>query len=92
MPPKRSWIQEERRRTLGDWVAFCPSCGHVVRYFDEHEDERPTVCPQCSATLVARCPACDARLSSAFQVECEDCGAALRSNELHGVRIRREGR
>ena len=29
--PKRNWIQEERRRTLGDWVAFCPSCGHVVQ-------------------------------------------------------------
>ena len=36
----RNWIQEERRRTLGDWVAFCPSCGHVARYFEEHEDER----------------------------------------------------
>ena len=35
---KRNWIQEERRRTLGDWVAFCPSCGHVVRYFEDLED------------------------------------------------------
>ena len=40
--PKRNWIQEERRRTLGDWVAFCPGCGHVARYFEEHEDARPT--------------------------------------------------
>ena len=38
---KRNWIQEERRRTLGDWVAFCPSCGHVARYFEDHEDGAP---------------------------------------------------
>jgi len=90
--PKRNWIQEERRRTLGDWVAFCPSCGHVARYFEEHEELRPTTCPLCSTDLVARCPACDARLPSAFQVECEECGTELRANELFGGRIRRQGR
>ena len=90
--PRRNWIQEERRRTLGDWVAFCPSCGHVARYFEDHEHERPTECPQCATTLVARCPACDARLPSAFQVECEECGAALRPDELFGGPIRRRGR
>ena len=90
-PAKRNWIQEERRRTLGDWVAFCPGCGHVARYFEDHEDERPTTCPQCSETLIARCPACDARLPSAFQVECEECGAELRPNELFGGAIRRQG-
>ena len=89
---KRNWIQEERRRTLGDWVAFCPSCGHVARYFEEHEELRPTLCPQCEATLVARCPSCDARLPSAFQVECEECGTPLRENELFGGPIRRAGR
>jgi RNase P subunit RPR2 len=89
---KRNWIQEERRRTLGDWVALCPSCGHVARYFETHENERPTVCPQCSTALVARCPSCDARLPSAFQVECEECGAELRPNELFGGPIRRAGR
>ena len=88
----RNWIQEERRRTLGDWVAFCPSCGHVARYFEDHEHERPTECPQCATTLVARCPGCDARLPSAFQVECEECGAALRPDELFGGPIRRRGR
>ena len=89
---KRNWIQEERRRTLGDWVAFCPSCGHVARYFEEHEDERQTTCPQCSTELLARCPTCDARLPSAFQVECEECGTELRPNELFGSAIRRQGR
>ena len=39
-----------------------------------------------------RCPACDARLPSAFQIECEDCGAELRPNELFGTPIRRAGR
>jgi hypothetical protein len=90
--PKRNWIQEERRQTLGDWVAFCPAWGHVARYFEEHEAERPTVCPQCKTPLVSRCPACDARLPSAFQVECEECGAPLRPNELFGRPIRRRGR
>jgi ribosomal protein S27E len=89
---RRNWIQEERRRTLGDWVAFCPGCGHVVRYFEELESERPVACPQCATPLVARCPSCDARLPSAFQVECEECGALLRPNDHLGVRIRREGR
>jgi len=89
---KRNWIQEERRRTLGDWVAFCPSCGHVVRYFEDLETERPTACPQCETELVGRCPSCDARLPSAFQVECEECGAQLRENELFGGPIRRAGR
>ena len=89
---KRNWIQEERRRTLGDWVAFCPSCGHVARYFEDHEEERPAACPQCETELVARCPSCDARLPSAFQVECEECGAPLRENELFGGLIRRPGR
>ena len=36
-----------------------------------------------------RCPACAARLPSAFQIDCEDCGAELRPNELFGVPIRR---
>ena len=31
--PRRNWIQEERRKTLGDWVAFCLCCGHTLRYF-----------------------------------------------------------
>jgi hypothetical protein len=92
MAAKRNWIQEERRRTLGDWVAFCPTCGHVVRYFEDHEELRPTTCPQCETTLVARCPSCDARIPSAFQVACEDCGAPLRPNELFGGAIRRPGR
>jgi RNase P subunit RPR2 len=90
--PRRNWIQEERRRTLGDWVAFCPSCGHVARYFEDHEDERPTTCPQCATALVSRCPGCDARLPSAFQIACEECGTALRPNDLFGGPIRRPGR
>jgi RNase P subunit RPR2 len=91
-PPRRNRVTGERRRSLGDWVAFCPSCGHVARYFEEHDELRPIVCPQCSTALVAHCPSCDARIPSAFQVECEDCGASLRPNELFGGTIRRAGR
>jgi predicted nucleic acid-binding Zn ribbon protein len=90
--PRRNWIQEERRRTLGDWVAFCLACGHVVRYFEGYEDVLPTACPQCDGGLRHRCPACDARLPSAFQVECEECGAPVRNAELFGGPIRRSGR
>jgi NAD-dependent SIR2 family protein deacetylase len=93
MPPaKRNWIQEERRKTLGDWVAFCVECGHTVRYFEECEAELPPACPQCDGELRTRCPSCGARFPSAFQVECEVCGAEVRPNALFGGAIRKPGR
>jgi ribosomal protein S27E len=90
--PKRNWIQEERRRTLGDWVAFCLDCGAVQRYFLEDEAQLPSRCPTCGGETRHRCPACRAPIPSAFAIECEDCGAALRPSEILGVRIRRPGR
>jgi ribosomal protein S27E len=39
--------------------------------------------------LLARCPSCDARFSSAFVVDCEACGEPLRRDELFGTKIRR---
>jgi rRNA maturation endonuclease Nob1 len=89
---KRNWIQEERRKTLGDWVAFCLGCGAVQRYFLELEDELPAVCSQCGGEIRHRCPQCSARFPSAFAVECEECGAAVRPPEVLGVRIRKPGR
>jgi ribosomal protein S27E len=86
------WLREERRRTLGDWVAFCPSCGHAQRYFAESEGGLPSACPACRGQMRSRCPACDARFASAFAVECEQCGAALRAAEAFGGPIRRPGR
>jgi ribosomal protein S27E len=83
------WLREERRKTLGDWVAFCLECGHAQRYFDESESELPGACPQCGGELRNRCPACRARFSSAFAVACEACGAGLRPDAVHGVAIRR---
>ena len=83
------WLREERRKTLGDWVAFCLGCGFAQRYFEEFEDELPGACPQCGGELRARCPACAARFSSAFAVACEVCGAELRPPEQFGVPIRR---
>ena len=90
MSPKRNWIQEERRKTLGDWVAVCLTCGFAQRYFDECEDDLPGACPQCRGEVRARCPSCAARFSSAFAVECEACGGELRPAELLGVPIRRK--
>ncbi len=86
------WLREERRKTLGDWVAFCLDCGFAQRYFEEWEAQLPSTCPACSGELRARCPACGARFSSAFAVECEACGGELRPRELFGVQIRKAGR
>jgi ribosomal protein S27E len=83
------WLREERRKTLGDWVAFCLGCGHAQRYFEESEASLPTACPACGAEMRHRCPGCEARFSSVFAVDCEACGAALRSAEQFGTPIRR---
>ena len=86
------WLREERRKTLGDWVAVCLRCGFAQRYFDEWEHELAASCPQCSGEVRSRCPACGARFSSAFAVTCEACGGELRPSELFGVSIRKPGR
>jgi hypothetical protein len=86
------WLREERRRTLGDWAAFCLDCGHVQRYFAEDEGELPEACPTCGGELRVRCPTCAAPIASAFAVACEECGAELRPAELFGGPIRRPGR
>jgi ribosomal protein S27E len=83
------WLREERRKTLGDWVAFCLGCGYTQRYFEQSAEELPTPCPQCGAEIRSRCPGCGARFSSAFAVECERCGGELRPREQFGVPIRK---
>jgi predicted nucleic acid-binding Zn ribbon protein len=90
--PRRNWIQEERRKVLGDWTSVCLDCGAARRWFEELEAEIPASCPTCGGRILHRCPACSAPFSSAFAVECEECGAPLRENELFGVRIRKPGR
>ncbi|MDQ3859058.1 MAG: hypothetical protein M3327_11535 [Actinomycetota bacterium] len=92
MGGRSDWLREERRRTLGDWVAFCPACGHARRYFAEREGELAERCPQCGGELRSRCPDCGARVSSMFAVECEECGAELRPSTQFGSAIRRPGR
>jgi rRNA maturation endonuclease Nob1 len=83
------WLREERRKTLGDWVAFCLACGYAQRYFDDWEHELPNACPQCGGEIRSRCPSCEARFSSVFAVECESCGGQLRPPRQFGVAIRR---
>ncbi len=87
------WLREERRKVLGDWVAFCLGCGG-----------RPALVrgvrgrgglglpPPGGGVMLRRCPACDAPFSSTFAVECESCGTKLRENQLFGGAIRRAGR
>jgi ribosomal protein S27E len=83
------WLREERRRVLGDWVAFCVDCGAARRWFEQFEDEVPEECAQCGGRMLRRCPACDAPFSSTFAVDCEGCGAQLREPHLFGTKIRR---
>ena len=83
------WLREERRKVLGDWVAFCLACGHSQRWFEQFEAEVPEQCPQCRGQMMRRCPSCDAPFSSMFAVDCESCGKQLRSAELFGTNIRR---
>src|SRR3989442_13149751 len=78
------WLREERRKVLGDWVAVCLGCGAAWRYFEESETELQTECAQCGGEIRSRCPAGGARFSSAFAVECDACGGALRPNEQFG--------
>ena len=89
MAKASDWLREERRRTLGDWVAFCLRCGHVQRYFAEDEPGLPPACPTCAGELRVRCPACDTPIASAFAVACEECDGELRPPELFGGPIRR---
>ena len=90
--PRRNWIQEERRKTLGDWVAFCLRCGHTLRYFLDGETALPDGCTQCGGELRHRCPSCGAPIASAFAVDCEECGEPVRSASLFGVPIRKPDR
>ena len=83
------WLREERRKVLGDWVAFCLKCGAARRWFDDLEDDVPDACPQCRGEMLRRCPSCSAPFSSTFTVDCESCGTALRAHELDGTKIRR---
>jgi hypothetical protein len=84
-----NWLKEERRKTLGDWVAVCLACGFAQRYFEQWENELPEACPGCAGEMRSRCPSCNARFTSAFTVDCEACGEAIRPHELFGTPIRR---
>jgi DNA-directed RNA polymerase subunit RPC12/RpoP len=86
------WLRQERRKVLGDWVAFCLGCGAARRWFEDFEAELPDTCPQCGGELLRRCPSCGAPFSSLAVVDCEECGEPVRPNELFGSKIRRAPR
>jgi rRNA maturation endonuclease Nob1 len=83
------WLREERRKTLGDWVAVCLGCGAAQRWFEEFELEVAERCVQCDGELLRRCPTCNSPFSSIATIACQSCGTQLRDNELFGSRIRR---
>jgi hypothetical protein len=86
------WLREERRKVLGDWVAFCLGCGAARRWFEEFETDVPDTCPQCGGEVLRRCPTCGSPFSSLAVVDCEECGSPVRPNELFGSKIRRAKR
>ena len=86
------WLREERRKVLGDWVAFCLTCGAARRWFEQFEGEVPDTCPQCNGRLLRRCPSCNAPFSSIAVVDCEECGTAVRPDSLFGAPIKRRSR
>src|SRR5581483_11976311 len=67
------WLRQERRKVLGDWVAFCLGCGAARRWFEDFEAEVPDTCPQCGGELLRRCKACGAPFSSLAVVDCGEC-------------------
>jgi len=83
------WLREERRKVLGDWVAVCLDCGAARRWFEQFEAELPDECPHCGGELSRRCKSCGAPFSSIAVVDCEECGAPVRSDELFGSKIAR---
>ena len=83
------WLREERRNVLGHWAAVCLGCGAARRWFEEFEADVPAECPQCGGELLRRCKECGAAFSSIASVDCEECGEALRDDELFGSPIRR---
>ena len=83
------WLREERRKVLGDWVAVCLACGAARRWFEQFEAELPDECPHCGGELLRRCKSCGAPFSSIAVVDCEECGAPVRSDELFGSKIAR---
>jgi predicted RNA-binding Zn-ribbon protein involved in translation (DUF1610 family) len=89
MSKAADWLREERRKVLGDWVAFCLGCGAARRWFEEFEAEVPDICPECGGALLRRCKSCGAPFSSLAVVDCEACGEPVRPNELFGAKIRR---
>ena len=89
MAKAADWLRQERRKVLGDWVAFCLGCGAARRWFEEFEAEVPETCSQCGGELLRRCRACGAGFSSLAVVDCEECGEPVRPNELFGSKIRR---
>jgi DNA-directed RNA polymerase subunit RPC12/RpoP len=86
------WLREERRKTLGDWVSICLSCGHAQRYFEENAPDLPASCPTCGGEMRSQCLECGARFSSVFTVECDECGSAVRAADAFGGPIRKPGR
>ena len=92
MARKRNWIQEERRKTLGDYTCFCLACGSVWRYFLEGEAELPAACPHCGGETRAPLPRVLGAVPVRVRGRVRGVRRAVRPPEVLGVRIRKPGR
>src|SRR6185503_12468585 len=86
MAKAADWLREERRKVLGDWVAFCLGCGAARRWFEEFEADVPDTCSQCGGELLRRCKGCGAPFSSIAVVDFELVTAR---DLLHAVLVSR---
>ena len=80
-----NWIQEEPE-DAGDWVAFCLTCGHTLRYFPLRRGGSADRVPQCGGELRQRCPA--ATLLSSASPSSARSAARRCDAELFGTTIR----
>jgi len=46
------WLRQERRKVLGDWAAFCVTCGASWRWVEEFEANVREECPQCGGRVL----------------------------------------
>ena len=81
------WLREERRRTLGDWAAFCLRCGHALRC---SRSSRRASCrlPDLRRRVVSRCPSCDAVRPRPSRSTARSAARGCASPRAFGVRIR----
>jgi hypothetical protein len=85
MAKAADWLRQERRKVLGDWVAFCLGCGAARRWFEDFEADVPDTCLVWRQAVPLLPPAAPFPLAV---VDCEECGEPVHERAF-GWKIRR---